>query len=643
MDGFEGFTPAQREAVLADDGPLAILAGPGSGKTTVLAGRIAYLVRGRSVPPTSILALTFTTAAAEALRQRLAGVLGEAAQRVDITTFHALGLRVLRHWSDRLGLGPYPPAVYAAEDARAVLREAAAAFGLELQPEGAGQARDPWALSVARLASALERFRLHAVETDAPTEAIDGLEPDLLRPLAEAYEQLLQRRGAVDYAAMLTLPLQLLRTEPAALRLLQDSYRVVLVDEYQDTCRVQDALLRQLVARHRNLAVVGDARQLLFRFRGADPRLLLEFEQAYPDARVVRLDQNHRSTGVIVAVSNAIAAPLPSHTPCHTRNAPGPRARIYAAADEADEGRFVAGEIRRLLSTDHLEHAGQVAVLFRTNAQARTLADALRTAGLPVRARAGADLFTRRAVRDAVAYLRLVHCPTDGPALARIINTPPRRLAPIEQALRRKPVPVSELPAWAHKRGGPPARRAVEELLGLLEALHVDAAGRLPAEALGLVLERTGYAAWARAQEDAPARQQSLEALQSLLEASAAPDLGTWLADLHLAEMDGLADRPSAAVTLTTLHLAKGQEWPVVFLVGVEEGLMPYGRSRPDEEDEDERRLAFVGVSRPQVLLYLTYCRTRRLLIEGTESGPEPRQPSRYLRSLPPELVERAA
>ena len=160
---------------------------------------------------------------------------------------------------------------------------------------------------------------------------------------------------------------------------------------------------------------------------------------------------------------------------------------------------------------------------------------------------------------------------------------------------------------------------------------------------LGLVLERTGYAAWARTQEDAPARHQSLEALQSMLEASAALDLETWLADLHLADLDRVADRPSAAVTLTTLHLAKGQEWPVVFLVGVEEGLIPYGRSRPEEEDEDERRLAFVGVSRPQVLLYLTYCRTRRPLIEGTESRPEPRRPSRYLSSLPPELVERAA
>ncbi len=637
------FSPNQREIVQAGDGPLSILAGPGSGKTTVLAGRIAYLVVERNVPPSSILAITFTTVAAANLRQRLAGVLGDAANDVTITTFHALGLRLIKQWSHELGFGHSLPAVYGREDARAVLREAAAGLGLELAPEPGARDADPWAAPLASLAVAVERFRLAGGETTVSRHDPDGVDEELVRPLSAAYDVLLRQRGAIDYASMLTMPLHLFGIQPRALRVIQDTYRFVLADEFQDTCATQFRLLRQIVERHHNLAVVGDPRQTVYTWRGADPSLLLEFARVYPDARIFPLDQNHRSTGVIVALGNALAAPLQYGGASWTSNVQGPRARLYGAIDEVDEAQFVAHEIQWLLGSGAIDHPGQVAILFRTNVQARALVLTLRTAGLPFRVRADADLFGQPEVRDVVAYLRLAHCPSDGPALARVINVPPRRLRAVEQALRKRPVPIAELPLWAQKRGGPPARQAVEQLIALVENLHQATGDCRPVLALEAVLDRTEYAVWLADQENGRARLTRLEELRAVMETSAAPDLATWLTDLHIGDVDGPPD--AKAVALSTIHSAKGGEWPVVFVVGLEDGLLPHlrpGRMAEGTPGEDEeRRLAYVAISRTQVLLYLVYCRTRRLSPGGAPARLEPRRPSRFLHTLPAHLIER--
>ncbi|MBV9971278.1 MAG: ATP-dependent helicase [Xanthobacteraceae bacterium] len=273
------------------------------------------------------------------------------------------------------------------------------------------------------------------------------------------------------------------------------------------------------------------------------------------------------------------------------------------------------------------------------------MAIALRNARIAFRVRADADLFAQAEVRDLVAYLRLAHCPSDGPALSRVINVPPRRLRAIEQALRKRPVPVAELPAWAHRRGGPSTRRLVEELLELLEHLHGDAQGRPPAEVLDLLLQRIPYLQWLEAQNDGRTRLRHVENLRAVMQGSAAPDLGTWLIDLQLGEFEAAADPGAKSVILTTIHGAKGAEWPVVFVVGCEDGLLPHGvRSgsrAPTRGEDEERRLAYVAFSRTQVLLYLLYCRARR---PGNEMGSgrlEPRQPSRFLLGLPSDLIER--
>jgi DNA helicase-2/ATP-dependent DNA helicase PcrA len=444
---------------------------------------------------------------------------------------------------------------------------------------------------------------------------------------------------------MLTLPLRLFQNEPRALRLMQDAYRFVMADEFQDTSRAQFKLLERIVHQHHNLAVVGDPKQAVYMWMGADPSILVEFARQYPDARVFPLGQNHRSTGVVVALSNAVAAPLATGVESWTANARGPAARLYAATDELDEARFVADEIRRLVDSGHIEHAGQVAVLYRTNAQARLVAIGLRNARIAFRVRADADLFAQAEVRDLIAYLRLAHCPSDGPALSRVINVPPRRLRAIEQALRKRAVPIGELPVWANKRGGPTTRRLVEELLELLEALHGDAQGRLPAEVLDLVLERIPYRQWLQTQKDGETRAKHIDNLRVVLQSSPAPDLETWLVDMQLGEFDGPADAGARSVVLTTIHGAKGAEWPVVFVVGCEDGLLPHGvrsSSRaPSLGEEEERRLAYVAFSRTQVLLYLVYCRARRSPNEVGSGRLEPRQPSRFLLGLPAELIER--
>jgi DNA helicase-2/ATP-dependent DNA helicase PcrA len=640
------FSPPQRAAITTGEGPLSILAGPGSGKTTTLAARIAYLVSDRGVPSTSVLAITFTTAAAAALRRRLETVLGASASQVDIRTFHSLGLRIVRSWSQELGFGHLPPAVYGREDARAVLREAARELGLAVESDQVvGDDRDAWVLSLAQLERAVERYRLRNADAanEPPSEA-EVLDCQTLAELSAVYERRLEARAAVDYPSMLTLPLRLLDRNQRAKRMLQDAYRWVMVDEYQDLCRLQAELLYRLVARHQNVAVVGDPLQSIYRFRGADPRLLTEFPRTFPDARIVVLEQNHRSTRTIVALANALAAPLGGRPPCRTSNPDGPAARLYVADDDVDEARYVAGELARLLAVGELAQPGQAAVLFRTNAQGQAIALALRARGIPARLRAQADLFICPEVRDLLAYLRLVHSPQDGPALARILNTPPRRLRSVEQAFRKRPVPMDELPEWALRRAGKPARVAVENFLALLTDLHGASHSKPPAEALQLVLERTDYANWLASTERGRPHVEHVEALRSLLAASEAPDLATWLADLNLEDAEGTTT-DGRAVPLLTIHSSKGREWPVVFIVGFEEGLLPFGHAswaRDEAADDEERRLVYVALSRSQVQVYLTWCRSRCRSGGSAGGMRELRQPSRYLRVLPPELIHLA-
>ncbi len=620
---------SQREAVLAADGPLLIVAGPGSGKTTVLAARIAYLITARQVPPSSILALTYTTAAARELRARVVGMLGAAGRGVDALTFHAFGLRVVRMWSEELELGPGPVSVYGEHDARALLREVAEGLGMEL---------DPWQL--ADLESQVERLRLNGAACTYDAE---------LHPLADAYEAFLRCRGAVDYAAMLALPLGLFRERPDALRLYQDTYRHVMCDELQDVCAAQYALLRMLAGLHQNLVVVGDPAQTLYGWRGADVRLLLGFQRDFPDAQIVTLDESFRSTGQMVEIANALGSPLPYSRRLWTQNPPGEPAVVFVAGDERGEAEFVARTIKRLRAEGAIGEYGEVAVLYRTNGQAHELGFAFRLGGIAYRVRGDGDLFARREVQDAIAYLRLAHNPRDGAALARIVNVPPRRLGRLADALRKHPVGIGDLTALA-RRHGAAAETSAANLVTLIGELHRQSASASAALVLDLALDQSGYGHWVSQQRDAATRIANLAVLRSLAE-RADEDLGGWLAELQLG--DGPPDAPDDhdRVLLTTIHGAKGREWRVVFIVGMEEGLLPHARAffAPEGPDgsnaataesgiEEELRVAYVAVTRPRERLFLSWCRERQ---RGDRV--ERRAPSRFLQTLPPQLLARAA
>jgi DNA helicase II / ATP-dependent DNA helicase PcrA len=387
------FTPQQRQAITAGEGPVAIVAGPGCGKTTVLAARVAYLLNKRGFDPSTVLVVTFTTEAARRLRREAARELGDRAADVAILTLHALGRRVIDTWAIQLGYEDRPSVLHQ-DEARALLASAAGTLGWDLA-----------AVPVGELASAVDRCRLLMDD--------QARKSDPLASLAEAYEERLRRHGAIDFVAMLSLPLRLFHEQEAALRVLQDAYQWVLADEVQDFDPAQWQLVELLGARHGNLLVAGDDAQCLYVWRLADPLALRHFLERHPTATAVTLDKSHRATNRLVQLGNALGDLLASRQPLWTDNPPGPMPRLLLADDEHAEAAFVAQQIGALLDRGLLPHPGEAAVLFRTRAQADVIASALRAAGLPYTLHGHADLFGSRVVRDALAYLRLALNPGD--------------------------------------------------------------------------------------------------------------------------------------------------------------------------------------------------------------------------------------
>lgn len=578
----------QRRAVVAPNGPLLILAGPGSGKTTVLAARIAYLVIARGLAPERVLALAFARKAARELQERLVGVLGAKGHGVTVTTFHAWGLRLIRQYQTELGYAPGPLAVLDRHDAQRLLLETATRCGLDIRH-----------IPAPDLAAQVTSYRLQAT--------LDGLDPDLPR-LAAAYETALRDYQALDFAAMLSLPLRLLETCPAARRSCQAAYDLIVCDEGQDVCPVQYALVKGLGGQRPNLTLVGDPSQTIFGWRGADARALLDFPADFSTALTLHLHENFRSTGRIVALANALSAPLSTHRPIWTANQAGDAVRVHRAGDEWAEARYVADEIEGLLDQGQISHGGEVAILYRTHRQAAVVALTLRRRGLPYHVRGRGDLLARPEVRDALALLRLALNPTDPLALRHV-----------------------------ERRAKPRFEGSFETIVTALRSVH-EAAGRLPPHLLlDLVLHQTGHRRRLADRPDAEARLGSLAELRDLLQALA--DEGAdGLPTLMLEESNLPADAADA-ITLATIHAAKGSEWRVVFVIGLEEGVLPHARSLAGAHEgtgglDEERRLAYVAVTRPRDRLYLCWRRSRR---SGTETVAT--VPSRFLDGLPVERV----
>ena len=650
MDILGPLNPAQREAVQVEGGPLLILAGPGSGKTRVIAHRIAYLVAERGVHPYRILAVTFTNKAAREMRDRVVALLGEPALSITMGTFHAVCARFLRVDGEKIGIGR-GFAIYDEADQLALIRRAMT--GLEL---------DQKRFQPRAVLSVISRAKSELAGPAAYAQAVRSYFEEVVSRVYERYQALLGECNALDFDDLLMRAVVLFREAEDVLRRYQERYVHVLIDEFQDTNVAQYVLARQLAGGHGNICVVGDPDQSIYSWRSADLRNILNFERDYPGARVVFLEQNYRSTQTILDSAHAVISlnPQRKEKKLWTEKGQGLPVMAYEAYDEEEEAALVALEVRSLLS-DGRYRAGDIAVMYRTNAQSRPLEEAFVQAGIRYRLVGGTRFYERREIKDVLAYLRLVHNPFDSVSLGRVINVPPRaigqktvdELTRWSSALRVPPYAALQMVAdqeRSKKEGlpiegqahsfGPRSTGALLAFLDLLNELIGEAARCTPSRLVTLVLERTSYRR--HLLEDLEDGEERWENVQELVNVAAQYDdlepasaLSTFLEDVALVADTDEYDEKVDAVTLITLHAAKGLEFPVVFIVGMEEGILPHIRSFDDPAQmEEERRLCYVGITRCKERLYLLRA-FRRHHMGLSAHNPA----SRFLKDIPPELV----
>jgi DNA helicase-2/ATP-dependent DNA helicase PcrA len=625
----DDLNPAQREAVTAGDGPLLVLAGAGSGKTRVIAYRIAWLL-GHGLPARNLLAVTFTNKAAGEMARRVEALLLPLGLRPPlIATFHSACVRILRQHGTHVGL-PAHFTIYDEDDRLSLVKEC--------MKEGELADRTFTPSAAAHRISFLKNQMIGVPEAlrDArgPWEKKAAL-------VYSRYDKRLRETGAVDFDDLLLLVVRLLGEHPEVLAYYRGLWRYVLVDEYQDTNRAQYRIIRLLTSEHRNICVVGDSDQSIYKWRGADIRNILDFEDDFPGTKVVRLEQNYRSTQSILALAAGVIAHNVQRKDktLWTENPAGEPARVYRAWDEHEEASFVAQAILGLRG-EGVPWEG-VAVFYRTNAQSRVLEDALRRARIPYVIVGGVRFYERKEIKDTLAYLRLTVNPADDVAFRRAIAAPARgigagTLARLEEEAARQGRPLLAVAAAppADVRGK--AGRSLQDFAALIARLAAQRGDLAPPAFIDLVLEQSGYREALR-QERSPEAEARLENLEELIAAAEdfthadpAPALEGFLDGVALvADVDELKDGESR-VTLMTLHSAKGLEFPAVFLTGLEEGVFPHARSMNDpEEVEEERRLCYVGVTRARERLTLSWALHRR--IHGYGVG----EPSRFLREMP--------
>ncbi len=644
----EGLNAQQRAAVVHRGGPLLIVAGAGSGKTRVLTHRIAWLIAERAVQPGEVLAITFTNKAAGEMKERVAGLVGSRAKAMWVSTFHSACVRILRGEAKRLGFTS-TFSIYDADDSRRLMT--AVCRDLEL---------DPKRFPARAMAAQVSTVKNELVDFETFAQRASGFMDKQVAECYRLYQDRLRRANALDFDDLIMTTVNLLQAFPDVADHYRRRFRHVLVDEYQDTNHAQYVLVRELVGTGARdvpaaeLAVVGDADQSIYAFRGATIRNILQFEEDYPDATVVLLEQNYRSTQTILSAANAVIAKNPGRKPKRLWSQAGDGARVvgYAADNEHDEAAYVAGEIDRL-GDEHGVRPCDVAVFYRTNAQSRAFEEVFIRVGLPYKVVGGVRFYERREVRDALAYLKVLVNPADVVALRRILNVPRRGVgeraeACLEAFSQRERITLFDALHRAAEAPGMATRSATAvgafaELLDDLRRLVDD--GIAPAEVLQAVLERSRYLAELEASSDLQdeGRRDNLEQLVAVAREfeERVPDgtLAQFLEQVALvADADEVPDGDEAGgvVTLMTLHTAKGLEFPVVFLTGLEDGVFPHMRSLGDPAQlEEERRLAYVGITRAEQRLYLT-----RAVVRSAWGSPSYNPPSRFLDDVPPELVD---
>ncbi|AOW88707.1 DNA helicase PcrA [Streptomyces olivaceus] len=657
----DGLNENQRAAVVHSGSPLLIVAGAGSGKTRVLTHRIAHLLAERSVHPGQILAITFTNKAAGEMKERVEQLVGPRANAMWVMTFHSACVRILRRESKKLGFTS-SFSIYDAADSKRLM--ALVCRDLDLDPK-----RFPPKSFSAKISNLKNEL---IDEEDFAAQAADGFEKSVAQAYA-LYQSRLREANALDFDDLIMTTVNLLRAFPDVAEHYRRRFRHVLVDEYQDTNHAQYALVRELVgipSEHAvdvppeaevppaELCVVGDADQSIYAFRGATIRNILQFEEDYPDATTILLEQNYRSTQTILSAANAVIERNESRRPKNLWTQQGNGAQItgYVADTEHDEAQFVAEEIDRLTDAGEAK-AGDVAVFYRTNAQSRVFEEIFIRVGLPYKVVGGVRFYERKEVRDVLAYLRVLANPEDSVPMRRILNVPKRGIgdraeAMIDALAQREKISFSQALRRVDEAYGMAARsaNAVKRFNTLMEDLRtVVESGAGPATVLEAILERTGYLAELQSSTD-PQDETRIENLQELAAVAlefeqerAEGDEGGTLSDFLervalVADSDQIPDEEDGdgVVTLMTLHTAKGLEFPVVFLTGMEDGVFPHMRALGQSKElEEERRLAYVGITRARERLYLT-----RATLRSAWGQPSYNPPSRFLEEIPAPHLE---
>lgn len=650
----------QREAVLCTEGPLLVLAGAGSGKTRVLTHRIAHLVEDLNVAPWQIMAITFTNKAAAEMRERLQSLIGGGARGMWVSTFHSMCVRILRTDCERVGFAK-GFTIYDDSDSKRLVEQIMDELNIDKK-------RYPIPALRNRISQAKNDLQVAEVFAEKTSDQVGQVAARVYTRLQERLRQL----NAFDFDDLLLYTWLLLKNHPDVLAAYQNRFRYLMVDEYQDTNHAQYVLTQLLAAAHKNIMVVGDDDQSIYSWRGADLRNILDFEKDYPEARVVKLEENYRSMGNILAAANAVIANNLTRKPkkLFTSKPAGDKISVYSATDERDEGRWIASEI------EHQHGEGmsynQIAVFYRTNAQSRMLEDMLMRAGVPYRLIGGTRFFDRAEIRDVMAYLNLVVNPANDVAAHRVINVPKRGIGKttvehidyvaretgitflqaaelciaddqIRSATRKA---IAEFVALIHEAQGYAGdlRKVVEAIVdkaGLIRVLEAensdDAAGRIEniQELFGVVDEYAQTHDDADALFEPPTAEGAPEADDEppvrTFQANSLPDFVEWVT--LRTDMDTVAE-DGEAITMMTIHAAKGLEFDCVFVAGMEESLFPHGNSSQDSQGlEEERRLAYVAITRARKKLYLTNAFTRQIFGQSSANPP-----SRFIGEIPLEL-----
>jgi DNA helicase-2/ATP-dependent DNA helicase PcrA len=649
MDYLDQLNPPQREAVLYGDGPLLILAGAGSGKTRVITCRIAHLIRERGVDPANVLAVTFTNKAATEMKERLERMLGISLGRgigyggLWISTFHSACVRVLRQHIDRLGY-KRSFVIYDETDRSSLIKACASDLRIDAeryQPRAIG----------AKISSL--KNNLTGVEEFAKAGSGFGFDEAVSR-VYSLYEEKLRESDGLDFDDLLMLTVRLFERHQDVLGYYQGMFHHILIDEYQDTNRAQYRLVRLLTASRKNLCVVGDDDQSIYKFRGADISNILNFEKDYPEAKVIKLEQNYRSTQNILGAAGAVVSRNIGRKPKElwTQKRGGDKILCYKAVDEKDEARYICRTIQK--EVDEGRSLRQIAVLYRTNAQSRALEDALRNWGTPYRIFGGLRFYDRKEIKDVIAYLRVLQNPSDIVSLRRIINVPARGIGDttiekLEAAAARAGIGLYQMAVDADQADvTASAKKKLKEFTAMIGRLQAGLGNMTITELVRMVIQDSGYGAALEQDKNVESRirlenlNELLTATEDFQEQNRDASLSAFLDQVALitdSEQQLAAEGRRGStdtVTLMTLHNAKGLEFSVVFLAGMEEGLFPHSRSaESDEELEEERRLCYVGITRAKERLVITHATERRLY-----GYPQSNLVSRFVQELPKEAVE---